>query len=226
MTPRPAATLVVVRPGAEGIEVLMLERPEDGYFGGLWVFPGGGVEDADHSPLARRAVTGDGADHPWRAAALRETVEEVGLAVTTPPSPRSMVAEGPAVFESVLQSSARLDGAGIRLLSRWVTPEGAPTRYDTRFYLAVMEGDPALVPRPAEVIDVAWVDPADALARGEEGSWSLVLPTIHHLRWLERHRDVRSAREAADRGTGAWAEPDLEWVGSGPQIVVPSAEMP
>lgn len=66
-----AATVVLVRDGATGPEVLMIERPDRGSFAGAWVFPGGKLEPGD----------GDPADEPTaaRAAARRETWEETGL---------------------------------------------------------------------------------------------------------------------------------------------------
>ena len=63
-----AATVVVLRDGAAGVEVLLLERPHSGSFAGAWVFPGGRVDPED----------GEG-DAGLRRAAVRETLEETGL---------------------------------------------------------------------------------------------------------------------------------------------------
>ena len=68
-----AATVVMVRDGADGVEVLLIERPDRGSFAGAWVFPGGKIEDADRL----------GVDEPEEAVArlagVRETREETGL---------------------------------------------------------------------------------------------------------------------------------------------------
>lgn len=71
----PAATVVLVRDGAAGVEVLMLHRVSKVAFGGMWVFPGGRVDEDD-----RRDASGG--EQTWaRCAAAREALEECGLAV-------------------------------------------------------------------------------------------------------------------------------------------------
>jgi 8-oxo-dGTP pyrophosphatase MutT (NUDIX family) len=70
----PAATVVLVRDGAAGLEVLMLHRVSKVAFGGMWVFPGGRVDDDDRQP-------GDDDEAAARRAAAREAIEECGLAV-------------------------------------------------------------------------------------------------------------------------------------------------
>jgi len=71
----PAATVILVRDGADGLEVLMLHRVSKVAFGGMWVFPGGRVDDEDRRP----DDVGDEACA--RRAAAREALEECGLAV-------------------------------------------------------------------------------------------------------------------------------------------------
>lgn len=70
--PLPAATAIVSRAGATGMEVLLLRRSDHGVFGGMWVFPGGRVDDTD-----------EGADEVAKArrAAVREAKEEAGVAL-------------------------------------------------------------------------------------------------------------------------------------------------
>jgi 8-oxo-dGTP pyrophosphatase MutT (NUDIX family) len=70
----PAATVVLVRDGTDGLEVLMLHRVSKVAFGGMWVFPGGRVDDDDRQP-------GDDETDSARRAAAREALEECGLAV-------------------------------------------------------------------------------------------------------------------------------------------------
>ena len=71
----PAATVIVVRDGDDGVETLLLRRNSKlGFGGGAWVFPGGRVDDADR-------VAGE-AEEAWaRRAAVREAAEEAGIAL-------------------------------------------------------------------------------------------------------------------------------------------------
>jgi 8-oxo-dGTP pyrophosphatase MutT (NUDIX family) len=71
----PAATVVVVRDGRVGPQVLMLHRSSNGAFGGHWVFPGGKVDAADHQPSATDSLD------PYRRAAVREAAEEADIAL-------------------------------------------------------------------------------------------------------------------------------------------------
>jgi 8-oxo-dGTP pyrophosphatase MutT (NUDIX family) len=72
--PRPAATVIVLRGGAQALEVLLVKRnPEARFMGGAWVFPGGAVDRGE----------GQG-DRALRAAAVRELSEEAGIELRTP----------------------------------------------------------------------------------------------------------------------------------------------
>jgi len=74
VTPRQAATVIVLRGASEGLEVLLVKRtPEARFMGGVWVFPGGSVDDTE----------GDG-DRSHRAAAVRELREETGIELANP----------------------------------------------------------------------------------------------------------------------------------------------
>ena len=78
MTPRPAASVMLVRPAEAGLEILFLRRnPTLAFHGGYWVFPGGRIDADDADP----AAPGDEAAAARRAA-VREAREEAGVAVT------------------------------------------------------------------------------------------------------------------------------------------------
>jgi 8-oxo-dGTP pyrophosphatase MutT (NUDIX family) len=74
--PRQAATVIVLRGGAETLEVLLVKRnPEQRFMGGAWVFPGGAVD--------REEAETEG-EHAHRRAAVREVAEEAGLELAGP----------------------------------------------------------------------------------------------------------------------------------------------
>jgi len=70
-----AATVVLLRDGGAGLEVLLIERPDRGSFAGAWVFPGGKLEDDD------RADADEAEEDVARRAGVRETREETGLVI-------------------------------------------------------------------------------------------------------------------------------------------------
>lgn len=200
---RPAATVMLIRDGNGGLEVLTVRRHARGFFGGLTVFPGGAVDPVDWSDLAASVVAGDHPDRPHRAAALRELAEETGLALTVDGVVPAPSGRGADLFRSLEESGERLDGSGLTLVSRWVTPEEAPTRFDTRFYLAgVASETPEIRLDREELVDHLWVTPATALGMRSAGHVEMFLPTIAHLRWLDRRADVAQAVSAAQGADG------------------------
>lgn len=207
-TIRDAATVLVVRDGSEGPEVLMVRRTTKAAFAaGAMVFPGGAVDAADRAIAASARVAGR--DLPpeeaafW-VAALRETFEEAGLLVgrsgagpTDLSALRARLLDGEADFAACLEAAdAILDCSRIPYLSRWVTPKGETRRFDTRFFMvAAPEGQVAAHDRH-ETTAAVWVAPAAALRRSRAGELFLLPPTMAHLSWLAEHASTDAAIEA------------------------------
>lgn len=194
---RPAATVMLIRDGGGGTEVLMVRRPARGFFGGLTVFPGGAVDPVDRSELAASIILGEHRDGEYRVAALRELAEETGLALTPSGVLPAPPGRGAELLSALEAAGIRLDGTRLTLVSRWVTPEEAPTRFDTRFYLAGVADTPAIRLDPDELVGHMWVRPSAALDVQSAGEIEMFLPTISHLRWLARRSDVADAVAAA-----------------------------
>jgi 8-oxo-dGTP pyrophosphatase MutT (NUDIX family) len=124
--PRPAATVILLRGGAERLEILLVQRnPEQRFMGGAWVFPGGAVDRGE----------GEG-DAALRAAALREVEEEAGVTLPGPDAlvPFSRWITPPEVktrFDTWFYLSPVPEGAtpevdGAECVDwRWTTPRGA-----------------------------------------------------------------------------------------------------
>ena len=221
--PRPAASVLLVRDIGATLEVLIVQRPVRGYFGGLHVFPGGAVDPVDHSELARRVVSGPAHDHESRAAALRELAEEVGLALTGEGVVAAPDLRGEELYASFDGNGSSLDGERLVLISRWVTPISAPVRFDTRFYLAVVEETPPIRLDSDELVGHMWAAPQQALSMYERGDLALILPTLTHLRWLTRRSNAADVLASADGADGrTLIEPKLMEDGSMVPIHLPA----
>jgi hypothetical protein len=107
------------------------------------------------------------------------------------------------LLESLHAGGVVLDADRLTLVSRWVTPEEAPTRYDTWFYLAHAVGmTPEVRLDHDELVGHVWLTAGDALARHEEGELEMFLPTVAHLRWLRLRASVEEAVAAASGADG------------------------
>lgn len=195
VVPRPAASVVVLRPG-DPFEVLLVKRRGGGTFGDLVVFPGGTVDRADGD----RAPGID--DGPQRVAALRELAEETGLLALERGVVAANRADDGGILEWLDRRGESLAVGSLVMVSRWITPESMPYRFDTWFYLLVGDSFPEVSIDGRELTGHAWATPAEALERARAGEWGMILPTLTHLRWLSRRRSLEDAVEAARGADG------------------------
>ena len=201
---RPAASLLLLRNNP--FEVLMVKRNAQSYFASALVFPGG-VEDAqDASPDWLDHVDGaealSQAERASRIAALRETYEEVSILLSSTTATALSVGRkfdltAPTFFEAVRAAGARLPLDALQPFGHWVTPVGAPKRYDTRFYLCALTTAQTAVCDGGETTSVEWIAPSAALARAASGDRSILFPTRCHLLRLAESPNARSAMAAA-----------------------------
>lgn len=152
-----------------------------------WVFPGGAVdlEDADPPPNFRNC-------DDWKVAAIREMIEETGLWLTS----RGVVESEPTerAFEAIVDTDHDLDGDRLIYFSNWITPEFLPIRFDTRFFLTVVDTAVHGSVDGDELVDLRWVEPHAALADERNGAFDMAFPT---RRTLELIGASRSADELA-----------------------------
>ncbi len=225
MTLREAATICLVRDANLGPEVLMVQRSDRARFmPDAWVFPGGVVDDSDAGPEAFAAVrTSDEGQLPWLAAAMRELVEETGIWLTVNGAQvTDKRPDGPEIFSSTL---APLDGDALRYFANWITPAPLPIRFDTRFFVVdVPRGIEALVDGK-ELIDAAWIDPADAIERAESGDWLVAFPTRNTLQALSGHQSAANLIAALTEDAEVTAvQPRLSVGDNWVRILLPSDE--
>ena len=216
-TPLPAATVVLLRPGPDGLEVLLTHRPASMAFApDVHVFPGGRVDAADADPRlhARSAISGEdaatalGGDlRPSTAqaafvAAIREVFEEVGILLADHAAGADLGAARRSLLASPDAFPTLADELDLRLatdrlvpLSRWVTPPIMERRFDARFFAAWLPDGAEASLVGQEVAAHGWHRPIDALesmARGELGLWLPTSTTLTQLLHITSIDEVRA----------------------------------
>jgi 8-oxo-dGTP pyrophosphatase MutT (NUDIX family) len=204
IAPRDSATVILLRDGANGLEVFMLERHLNSDFaGGAYVFPGGTIDGRDTDPDAARYLDArDDVDVSFYLCAIRETFEEAGALLATrdgEPVPLSddeegrfearrveLAARGGSLADFAEQEGLRFAGDALHYFSRWVTPEFAPKRYDARFFVATMPDGQDPLHDDVETTASTWIRPTDAIARARDGLFSIIFPTRKTLEELAR----------------------------------------
>lgn len=215
--PIPAATLVLFRERGDGSpELLMVERAKAMAFaGGAMVFPGGRIDPGDE---ALAELHPDLPDAAARIAAVRETVEEAGIAVgiTPPPSPDQLVAlraalhAGEAFGRALDEAGLGLDLRALTPFARWLPAHAHARIFDTLFFLArAPEGVEASVDR-TENVRLVWTTAQAMLHEVDAGRAAAIFPTRRNLERLALFASfedaVADARAYSIRTVTPWVE--------------------
>ena len=167
----PAATVVLLRDSADGIETLVLQRNSKIAFGGMWVFPGGRVDTGDREGNAPGDPVAD-VMLAARNAAVREVAEEAGLLVE---------ADELVVYAALEPPRDRAEAVRDVVLRRARAPAGD----------VVVDG--------GEIHEYAWVRPADGIMRRDAGEIELAPPTWVTLHDFAQFATVDEALATVDR---------------------------
>jgi len=181
------------------------------FVGGAYVFPGGGVDpdDADDEVLsvcegrtddaASRLVGAPRGGLSFWVAAVRESFEESGVLLAAHRDGTVVSFEDATTAERFAAHRAEVDSGRRRLaaicreedlrltvgdihyFSRWVTPLGAPRRYDTRFFVAAAPAGQEALHDDREVIGTRWLTPRAALADHRAGRMTMIFPTVRTM---------------------------------------------
>ncbi|HEY2214855.1 MAG TPA: hypothetical protein VGH31_07350, partial [Acidimicrobiales bacterium] len=223
------------------------------FVGGAYVFPGGSVDLADGGDEAEAACEGrsdaeasallgvaSGGLAYWLAA-LRETFEEAGLLLARRPEGPPLLA-GDAVEEARFIAERAAVNAGTRrfldlcrdehlrlmvgdvhYFAHWITPKGAPRRFDTRFFVAAAPPGQIAAHDAGETIAEVWTTPKAALAGHREGKFEIIFPTIRNLQAISRFSTAGDLLAAAAAASSAvpTIEPRVIADGNGVRIVLP-----
>jgi 8-oxo-dGTP pyrophosphatase MutT (NUDIX family) len=219
---------------APDLQVFMLRRNlQSAFAAGAYVFPGGAVdpEDAD-APLNPREEPGVGSSAAvpsrFRVAAIRETFEEAGVLLARDASSGAPVAaaavqparealrRGARTFAPIVRDlDVVLDTASLWPIGRFITPAGAPRRFDTWFFVAPAPAGHAYRHDEDETVASLWIRPDDALDRDRAGGFELIEPTWCTLGLIAPYPRVAPLLDAI---RAAWRQPsplDEQYPGRG-----------
>jgi 8-oxo-dGTP pyrophosphatase MutT (NUDIX family) len=202
----PAATLILMRTAAGGgpPEILMLERAETMAFAaGALVFPGGRIDPGDRDAAAKHPDLPDAAA---RIAAVRETIEETGVAPALRPPPdaaalRRAMTAGRPFAELLDEMGLSLDLGALTPFARWCPNFREARRFDTLFYLAEAPagGGTLHSADETESVHTFWASAAGVLAEIEAGRAKAIFPTRRNLERLAAFASLDEAKADAAR---------------------------
>jgi recombination protein RecT len=224
-----AATVLLLRDGSQGIEVLMTRRSMKASFApGAYVFPGGGIEPADLIFSQNRHVVGieyaqnainfiairstqSEVQTTWALAAIRESFEELGIVLARDSAGQWLsqtqidaLDRHGDFYTQMQQSGYALAADTVHLLAHWITDRDLPKRFNVPFLVARMPEGQHPVADETEQFAPEWVRPQDALARHKAGDFFMIFPTIRTLERLSSYSTVDAVLTACASEQPLW----------------------
>jgi 8-oxo-dGTP pyrophosphatase MutT (NUDIX family) len=246
---RQAATVLLLRDGAVGLEVYLLRRTRGMPFaGGMSAYPGGGVDDRDGDtdlawvgPPPADWAAAFGCDERLArelvCAAVRETFEEAGVLLAGPVDGAGVVpdvsgddweTQRQALLARELSLAELLAGRGLALradllrpFAHWITPPPERRRYDTKFFAALLPAGQDARDVSGEADEAVWTTPAAALQENAGGSRPMLPPTIHTLGQLAPFPDAAAALAGSPPAPLEPISPTFEQTPEGNVAVLP-----
>ena len=211
---------MIVRDSDIGVQVFMMKRSLRSSFGGIWVFPGGILEDQDQDIAKKNYCNGidekkakailnyDQESLTYWIASLRETFEETGALIAnrennsffTPTEDeainlerlRSDLNNGKISFISILkQLKLKIALERLIYISHWITPDVETKRYTTRFFLTSLNEEVTMTHDDLEGTDSKWIGINEALEAHKAGRISLIMPTIKNLESISSYKNTQ-----------------------------------
>jgi len=199
---------------------------QSGFMPGMYLFPGGALDASDFSEEAMALCPGiddatasgllklERGGLAYWIAAIRESFEEAGLLLAYDAGGemialnesesierfgeyrRALNAGEQEFMEMLSAEGLRLAADQLVFFSHWITPVGAPRRYDTRFFIARAPAGQEVLHDNRETIGHRWVRPQAALAGYASGEFKMRTPTLKTLELFSRHSNVSDLLDA------------------------------
>jgi len=240
---RLAATVLLARDGAEGVEIFMVVRHREiDFASGALVFPGGSIDPGDRDPRLRSRS--DGADQldddrlSVHVAAAREAFEECGVLYARESGSATIISGRRAAelgdkYRQALEKNeigmadlAETENLRLALdelvpFAHWITPRPLPKRFDTHFFLARAPHDHTLEHDGSEAVDSVWITPRQVTEDADNGRRTVIFATRLNV---ERVGESGTVGEALDRARAARITtvlPEIEKTANGRILRIP-----
>ncbi len=230
--PIPASTLVIFRdqPGSEAPDLLMVERSAKMVFAaGAAVFPGGRIDDADFE-FARALGHDDVDEYGARIAAIRESIEETGIAVAVEgdleakrvSEARHALNSGAILADICNQFDWQLQLEKLIPFTRWCPPFAEKRVFDTRFYMISHDDHKAQATvDETENYNLFWRNAQSVLDRAEAGEVKIIFPTKRNLERLALFGSFDEAVAHAREYPSTMVSPHIEKRDDGAHLCIP-----
>jgi 8-oxo-dGTP pyrophosphatase MutT (NUDIX family) len=196
--------------------VYLLQRSSTAVFSpSAHVFPGGALDDGDRAQGMNRWCgpfdRGHSCPLAYYIAAIRESFEEAGLLLAYDTAGDLIRLDDPdvsarfalhrkAMHAGQLSLDAMCAEEGLMLavdrlvpFGHWITPKGAPRRFDTRFFAARVPEHQEATSDEIETTSGLWARPAEVIKANDRGEVELILPTRRSLEALVKYKRVDDA---------------------------------
>ncbi len=242
VSPVLSATLIIGRDKPEGLEIFMVVRHRKVDFAsGALVFPGGKVDEIDRSTEIQALCDGvDGFSDIMLSvmvAAIRETFEESGILLARYKTDSDMVSgdrflsfspyrdqinSGKISFiEFLKKEHLRLACDKLTRFAHWITPEVAPKRFDTQFFLTKIPDGQKGIHDGSESVDSVWLSPKKVLEQHDAGIYTMMFPTIMNIQKMGQSLTLDDAIEKASSSEIVTVTPWPENRETGPVLCIP-----
>jgi len=229
-----ASTVILVREEKNFPEVYLLKRStKSSFMGGLYVFPGGHVDEQDHgldvwnpfidlqpnqieNSLGGKNFSIEAALR-FGIASIRETLEEAGVLIAFGKGKSQTDIDeftsirlnkhlGPSWFkQKIMEDNWTLSLSSLMKWSHWITPKLMKKRFDTRFFITFMPENQICIPDNMETKDGIWITPVKALEENLKGNIPLSPPTLVTLTQMIKFKTREELEDELKSHT--WGDP-------------------
>ena len=238
----PASTVLVIRDGADDLEVFMVVRHHQiDFASGALVFPGGKVDESDLNPEIRRYIISEteisDEELSYKIAGIRECYEEADLLFAYEQNEKEIISserlkqlanwreefnnKKGSMFDFAVKENITFNLDNLILFAHWITPKMMPKRFDTYFYLAEAPKDHIGKHDGKESVDSIWISPKQALDDCLAEKRTIIFPTRMNLEKLSKFNTVKEALEEVKKETVFTVEPKIEKNEDGVFLTIP-----